>query len=292
VPVTRIEGYTWSLLGASGSGSIIEGQGRAVSLGGSYDAFLGDRVLYIDIGADASEKSAGSRAAQWMQLEQAMTEASSDVSWAPAPLLSLAGRKALEGFKTGGTVVFNVDRASDILQVIEFSNRHGLNAVVSGGAEAWMVADPLAEAGVPVLLDALVNLPGNFDKVGARLDNAALLDSAGVTIAFFGMGTHEARKLRQVAGNAVANGLAWEAALAALTRNPATIFGLGEEFGRIEPGYVADLVVWTGDPLDVTSVAEQVVIDGKPIEMVSRQTLLRDRYLQDSGDLPRAYVKP
>jgi imidazolonepropionase-like amidohydrolase len=292
VPVTRIEGYTWSLLGATGSGSIIEGQGQAVSLGGAYDAFLGDRVLYIDIGADASEQSAGSRAAQWMQLEQAMTETASEVSWSPAPLLSLAGREALEGFKSGGTVVFNVDRASDILQVIAFSQRHGLNAVISGGAEAWMVADPLAESGVPVLLDALVNLPGNFDKVGARLDNAALLNSAGVTIAFYGMGTHEARKLRQVAGNAVANGLAWEAALAALTRNPATIFGLGEEYGRIEPGYVADLVVWTGDPLEVTTVADQVIIDGRPIEMVSRQTLLRDRYLQDSGELPRAYVKP
>lgn len=292
IPVTRIEGFTWSLLGASESGSIIEGQGQAVSLGGGYQSFLGERILFIDVGADASEQSAGSRAAQWMQLEHAMTEAGSEVNWSPSPLLTLAGREALQGFKTGGTVVFNVDRASDILQVIRFSGRHGLNTVISGGAEAWMVADELAEAGVPVMVDALSNLPGNFDELGARLDNAALLHAAGVTFAFYGMGTHQARKLRQVAGNAVANGLPWEAALAALTRSPAAIFGLGSEYGRIEPDFIADLVIWTGDPLEVTTIAAQVIIAGKPIEMVSRQTLLRDRYLQETGGLPRAYAKP
>jgi hypothetical protein len=292
IPVTRIEGFTWSLLGAANSGSIIEGQGQAVSLGGAYESFLGGPVLYIDVGEDASEQSAGSRAAQWMLLEQAMTEASAEVSWSPAPMLTLAGRKALESYKTGGIVIFNVDRASDILQVLKFSDRHGLNSVISGGAEAWMVANQLAEAGVPVLVNALTNLPGSFDKVGARLDNAAILNAAGVAFAFYGMDTHQARKLRQVAGNAVANGLPWEAALAAMTSSPALIFGLGENYGRIEPGKVADLVIWSGDPLEVTSVADQVIIAGKQMEMVSRQTLLRDRYLHDSEGMPRAYVKP
>lgn len=292
IPVTRIEGFTWGLLGAVKSGSIIEGQGRAVSLGGDYESFLGGPILFIDVGADASDESVGSRAAQWMQLEQAMTEAASEVSWSPAPLLTSAGRKALEYFKTNGIVIFNVDRASDILQVIKFSNQHGLNSVISGGTEAWMVADKLAEAGVPVLVNALTNLPESFDKVGSRLDNAALLNEAGVTIAFYGMGTHQARKLRQVAGNAVANGLAWEAALAAMTINPSTIFGLGDDYGRIAPGGVADLVIWTGDPLEVTTIADQVIMAGTPVEMVSRQTLLRDRYLQESTGMPRAYVKP
>ena len=291
IPVTRIEGYTWSLLGANRSGSIIGGQGQAVSLDGAYQSFVGDKVLFIDVGADASGQSAGSRAAQWMLLDQAMAEAGSEVRWAPEPLLTVAGRKVLETYKTGGIVVFNVDRASDILQMIEFSTRHGLNSVISGGTEAWMVADQLAEAGVPVLINALSNLPGNFDQLGARMDNAAMLNQAGVTIAFMGAGTHQARKLRQIAGNAVANGLTYEAGLAAMTVSPAVIFALGDEYGSIEENSIADLVIWSGDPLDVTAAADQVIIAGKMVEMISRQTLLRDRYLPENPDMPSAYIK-
>ena len=292
IPVTRIEGYTWSLLGANRSGSIIGGQGQAVSLDGAYQSFIGDKVLFIDVGADASGQSAGSRAAQWMLLDQAMNEAGSEVHWSPEPLLTVAGRKALETYKTGGIVVFNVDRASDILQVIEFSTSHGLNSVISGGTEAWMVADQLAEAGVPVLINALSNLPGNFDQLGARMDNAAILNEAGVTIAFIGAGTHDARMLRQIAGNAVANGLPHQAGLAAITISPAVIFALGNEYGSLEENSIADLVIWSGDPLDVTSAADQVIIAGKMVEMISRQTLLRDRYLPVDPDMPRAYIKP
>jgi len=292
IPVTRIEGYSWTLLGARRTGSIIGGQGQVASLDGAYQPFLGDKVLFIDVGADASGQSAGSRAAQWMLLDQAMTEAQAEVRWSPEPLLTVAGRQALAGYKDRGIVVFNADRASDLLQVIEFSERHGLNAVISGGAEAWMVADQLAEAGVPVLINALSNLPGSFDQLGARLDNAALLNEAGVTIAFMGTGTHQARKLRQVAGNAVANGLPYEAGLAAMTVSPAVIFALGEDYGSIEENSVADLVIWSGDPLEVTSAADQVILGGKPLEMVSRQTLLRDRYLPVEPEMPRAYIKP
>ena len=292
VPVTRIEGYTWALLGASRSGSIVGGQGQAVSLDGGYQSFLGGKVLFIDVGADATEQSGGSRAAQWMQLEQAMVEAGSEMQWAPELELTLAGRQSLAGFKTAGLVVFNVDRASDILQVIAFSEKHGLNAVVSGGTEAWMVANQLAEAGIPVLIDPLANLPQDFDRLGARLDNAALLNEAGVTFAFSGSETHQARKLRQMAGNAVANGLPYAAGLAALTVSPAVIFGLGEDHGSIEENSVADLVIWSGDPLEVTSVADQVIIGGKMDPMVSRQTLLKDRYLPENVEMPRAYIKP
>jgi hypothetical protein len=295
IPVTRIEGYTWSMLGAVRSGSIIGGQGRAVALNDAYAPFIGEHVLFVDIGADASEQSGGSRAAQWMLLEQALTESAvqeADVAWSPAPLLTLAGRKAMARYRNGGITVFEVDRASDILQVLEFSGRHDLKPVISGGSEAWMLAERLAEAGVPVLLDALDNLPGDFDRLGARLDNAAILHAAGVTIAFTGTTNHNVRKLRQLAGNAVANGLPYEAGLAAMTVNPALIFELVDGFGTLEAGSRADLVLWSDDPLEVTAVAEQVIIDGKVIPMVSRQTLLRDRYLQQDPALPRAYIKP
>lgn len=292
IPVTRIEGLTWSLLGASQDESIIGGQGRVVVFDDGFDSFHGDPVLFVTVGAGAAGKSRGSRAAQWMLLQQAMAEATSELDWTPAPLLTPAGRDALAGFRERGLVVFGADRASDILQVLRFAEQHGLNAAISGAAEGWQVADRLAEAGVPVLLDPLSNLPGNFDRLGARLDNAALLHQAGVTIAFTGAGTHHARKLRQAAGNAVAHGLPWQAALAALTVNPARILGLREGAGTLQPESPADLVIWSGDPLEVTSAADRVVIGGRLIPMVSRQTLLRDRYLPQDPARPRAYIKP
>jgi imidazolonepropionase-like amidohydrolase len=132
---------------------------------------------------------------------------------------------------------------------------------------------------VPVILNALDNLPASFDRLGARLDNAKLLHQAGVRIAFSIGDGHMARKNRQLAGIAVAHGLPWEAALAAITSGAADIFGIGAGHGRIERGQAADLVLWSGDPLEVTSVAEQVWIAGRAIEMRSRQTELAERYL-------------
>jgi len=87
----------------------------------------------------------------------------------------------------------------------------------------------------------------------------------------------------------VANGLPWEAALAGLTSVPASSFGVGNELGTIAVGQRADLVLWSGDPLDVANVAQQVWLDGRAIPMRSRQTELRDRYLHAETGLPRAY---
>jgi imidazolonepropionase-like amidohydrolase len=77
-----------------------------------------------------------------------------------------------------------------------------------------------------------------------------------------------------------------------MTISPVVIFALGDEFGSLEENSVADLVIWSGDPLEVTSVADQVIIAGKMVDMVSRQTLLRDRYLPQDPGMPRAYIKP
>lgn len=290
VPIARVEGHTFTLLGAGG-GNIINGQGRTAALDGGYGSFFGDRVLFVSLDGLPSAVSGGSRAGQWMLLDQAFAEAR-EVPENDDTLLTRAGRQVVNRAADDGTVVFDVDRASNILAVIAFADRQGVEPVISGGAEAWMVANALAEAEVPVLLDPLANLPGSFDSLGSRLDNAAILHDAGVTVAFSGAGSHNARKLRQTAGNAVANGLPAEAAIAALTANPAQIFGVDEQFGSIEEGKRADLVLWTGDPLEVTTVAERVIVNGRLDSMESRQTKLRDRYLAEDPAMPRAYIKP
>jgi len=290
IPVTRIEGYSFTLLGAGTKGSIFGGQGQMVTLGGG---FIGSSVLFINVGRDASMLSGESRAGQWMLLHQAMREADNPPASNEASLLTRAGRSTLAAYaKSGMKTIFNVDRASDILEVLRFAKSHGLSPVISGGAEAWLVATELAEAKVAVLLNPLANLPINFDSLGSRLDNAALLEAAGVTIAISGAGSHNARKQRQMAGNAVSYGLPHEAGIAALTSNPARIFGSADEQGFIRKNQPANVVLWSGDPLEVTSVAEKVIINGKLIPMESRQTKLRDRYLPLNPKMPRAYIKP
>lgn len=284
VSVTRMEGLTWTMLAPGAGGSILAGQGSVVSLEDRYDATIGgSRALFVRLGASAASQSGGSRAAQLMLMKQAFGEAREPNSSARDPrLLTEAGRLVLKRYLAGdGLFAVLVNRAADIHHLLTFAREEKIRIVIVGGAEAWRVAAELARANVPVLLNPVQNLPESFDTIAARADNALLLHRAGVRIAFFDhlMFTHNARKLRQLAGNAVAHGLPWEVALAALTCVPAELFGVEHERGRIVPGQVADLVLWSGDPLEVNQGADQVWMSGRAIPMRSRQTELRDRYL-------------
>jgi len=287
IGVNRIEGITFTLLApiALPGGSIFAGIGNVARLNGRSDVFEpASRTLMIDLGSDSAILTGNSRAAQYMLLDQAAREAIPDRNMRDSDfrLLTPNGRDVMASFLDGGRIAFRVDRAADIRQALGFCTTHGCRPVIVGGAEAWRVAADLAAAEVPVILDPLDNLPESFDQLGAGLATAARLHEAGVMIAFTSgvdsTGTHAAYKVRQAAGNAVAHGLPWGAALAALTRDPAEIFGLGDSLGRIEPGYQADLVLWSGDPLEVTTHAMQVWIAGVPQSMQSRQSALRDRY--------------
>jgi hypothetical protein len=286
--VGRIGGVTFVQLaptseagGKGEGGTIISGQGPIVRLDGSVAP---TRALFIETGGAANGLSGGSRAAQLMLLQQAVGEVRAPklLLVNDVRLLTPQGRQALQGYLGGGgRVVFDVERASDIRHLIAFAQREHLKAAVRGAQEAWRVGTELAAAGVPVLLDPLDDLPASFDSVGATLENAARLERAGVKIAFSfnDPQPHNIRKIRQGAGIAVAHGLPFEAALAALTRNPAEIFGVADRNGTIERGRPADLVLWSGDPLEVTTLADAVFIQGVQQPMRSRQTELRDRYL-------------
>ncbi len=285
--VARLGGITFAQLapaaegGRSGSGSIIAGQGALVRLDGTSAA---PRALFIALGGEANALAGGSRAGQYMLLAQAFGEARNPQSLLGSDLrlLTPQGRRVLAQYLKGsGRVVFEAQRATDIRNVIELARREHLQAAVSGADEGWRVARELAAARIPVLIDPLDDLPASFDSVGSTLENAARLARAGVTVAFsFGSPEpHNIRKLRQGAGIAVAHGLPWESALAALTVNPAEIFGVADRNGTIAAGRVADLVLWSGDPLEVTTLADEVFVQGVRQVMRSRQTELRDRYL-------------
>lgn len=281
IAVNRVEGITFAAIAPSAApgGSFVTGQGALISLSGRLDSVVpGTQSLHIELGSAASPLSGGSRAAQFMLLDQAIGDAKA-ADDEERELLTRAGKAVFSQYLKGGRVAFAVHRASDIVAVLKLAARAGFKPIIIGGAEAWRVADRLAAAKVPVVLDPLANLPGNFDRLGARLDNAALLDRAGVAVIFtqFGDATHNARKIRQLAGNAWANGLDKEHALRAITSAPARAFGVADR-GLIAVGQRADLVLWSGEPLELASWAEQVWIDGQAQPMRSRQTELRDRY--------------
>ncbi|MBK7904513.1 MAG: amidohydrolase family protein [Proteobacteria bacterium] len=283
IGVNRAEGITFAMIAPSASGTLFAGQGAVARLDGGDSPFVAaSRTQFLDMGSSATDGVGFSRGAQFMLLEQATREAlpGKPLQAGDMRLLTPTGREVLARYLAGGRMAFTVDRAVDIRQVLEFSARHGVKPVIVGGAQASQVASLLAGSKVPVVLEPLLALPGTFDQLGASMENAARLQRAGVPIMFthFSAGTNQAHKARQGAGVAVAHGLPWDAALAALTSTPADVFGLSAEAGRIMPGSPADLVLWSSDPLEVTSIAEQVWIGGKAQSMRSRQTELRDRY--------------
>ncbi|KLI64674.1 amidohydrolase family protein [Aurantiacibacter marinus] len=194
----------------------------------------------------------------------------------------------------------SVHRASDILSVLALRNDFPrLNLVLVGVSEGWMVANQIAAAGVPVITGALTDLPASFEQLAATQSNVGRMVDAGVAVAIGGYessGDHP-RNLPQQAGNMVAlnripgaTGLTWGEAFAAITSVPASIGGLGGRAGVLAPGAHGDLVIWDGDPLEISSAPLRVFIDGIEQPLNNHQTRLRERYRTlDESQLPPAY---
>ncbi len=181
-------------------------------------------------------------------------------------------------------LVLQLDRASDIEQALSLAKQDKIKIILVGAAEAWRVAEKIAQADVPVILNPTDNLPSNFDKIAASFDNVKVLAEAGVSIAIVGPASgHDARLVRYYAGLAVAHGLPYDKALAAITVNPARMWG-ETEFGQIAVGQEADLAVWSGDPLEPLTELRALYIGGVLQSPSNRQDLLRDRYVVDYQD--------
>jgi len=174
-------------------------------------------------------------------------------------------------------LLVHVARKADILAILDLAKTERVRVVLVGATEAWQVAETLARAQVPVVIDPVENAPESFDRLGARADAAALLERAGVTVLLSTFSTHNARKLRQWAGNAVREGMTHAGALRAVTAAPAQVFGL-KRLGTLRPGQRADLVVWSGDPFEPLTQVERVLIGGRDVSLRHRQRALAERY--------------
>ena len=198
-------------------------------------------------------------------------------------------------------LLVHVERAKDILNVLDLRREFpNLKITLVGVTEGWLVADKLAASGVWVIASALNDLPASFEMLAATQSNIGRMRAAGVNVAI-GMiddnDTRYARNQRQYAGNLVAlgklpgaTGVSWSEAFAMISSRPAEAVGLGKEFGSLAAGRRGDVVIWSGDPLELASAPEAVWIDGIPQPLDNHQTKLRDRYRSlEREALPEAY---
>jgi imidazolonepropionase-like amidohydrolase len=297
IPVTRVEGVTRALVLPGATGHVFVGQGAVLDLGGAHvpqSVTRAPAAMLALVGESAAGVAGGSRASAMLRLRETLEDARdfgvNRTAFNAAQRRGYArGRLDLEALqpvlKGEVPLAVQANRASDLLAAMRLADEFKLRLVLMGAAEGWMVADEIAKRKVPVVLKPLTNLPA-FDSLGATLENAARLAKAGVTIAISTFDTHNARNLRQEVGNAIAYGLAPEAALAAVTRTPATLWGVADRVGSLEPGKEADLVVWSGDPFELLTSAEHVFIRGQEMPKDTRQRQLLERY-RDVTTMPR-----
>jgi imidazolonepropionase-like amidohydrolase len=283
IPVTRLGGVTSAVV--LPGGGVVSGRSSWVDLAGGTQREAvrnAQLALHMAVGGGL----AASRADSWNLVRALFEEgrrfASRKADWdqnkLPELLFDVRELGAVAPVLDGTMpLVVRADRASDLEAALRLAKDLGLRLVIDGGAEAWLMAEELGKRRVPVILDAYRYAPSLVDDHQARPDNAAILHRAGVPIILSAYQSHNARTLRQLAGNAVREGLDHPAAIRAITQNPADAFGMIRH-GRITVGSLANLVVWSGDPLEIATRVERLYIGGREIKLESRQTRLRDRY--------------
>jgi imidazolonepropionase-like amidohydrolase len=339
IAVNRADGVTRALVAPSVGKNIFAGQGAVIDTGSDMDPVTAARKFqFVELGETGADKAGGSRASAHILFRNALREAAELRRYAPtiaaargeAPdererllvrnpnesriygaearrsedvLLTRFDAAALVPVLQGRQyLLIHVERASDILQVLELKREfRTLKIVLVGASEGWMVADRIAHAGIPVIASAVNDLPASFEQIAATQSNVGRMRAAGVNVSIGMIDDNDTRNLfmeRQYAGNLVglqkipgATGVSWGEALAMITSRPAQSIGMGGEIGSLAPGRRADLVIWSGDPLEGTSAAEQVFIDGVRQPLETHQTKLRDRYryLPGPRNLPEAY---
>ena len=301
--VGRANGVTRAVVTGDPGKAIFAGQGAIIDTGADPDPFTRTKAFqFVTLSEHGARIAGGSRTASHVELRNALREASDFAAgrWSGEDnLLTRADAQALKPVVQGRQkLLVQVDRASDIRAVIALGKEFAvLDIVLVGATEGWLVADELAQAGIPVIAESLQSLPERFEQLAATQSNIGRMRAAGVTVALNAQTIRNLHHLAQHAGNLVAltkvpraAGLSWGEALATITSRPAEAVGMGGKIGVLAPGAMGDLVVWDGDPLEVSSAPLRVFIEGVEQPLDNHQTRLRERYRDlDESDLPKAY---
>jgi len=292
VAYTRKGGITSNIVTPAGGDGLFAGQSFAANLSGDFDSVISKQnAVLIYLGAISSGSRAQALQAldhKLADLQEKLTTETDKKEKKVKPLKRneqelkslLAGQKPLLAY---------ADRATDLLALLKLKEKYSIDLVLVGASDAVLIADKIATAKVPVITSAIDNLPSSFDSLHGDLSNVAQLVKAGVKVILAPKGdSHNLNQLRFDAGIAVANGLATTDAFSTLTANVADVFKLNS--GRIAIGKNADLVLWSGDPFELSTKVDKMWIGGKEVSTHSRQDALRNRYTSKTN-MPKGYVK-
>lgn len=310
VAISRTGGVTRAVVAPSAGQGIFAGQGAMIDLATDMHPITKARAFqYVEMGEAGAKAAGGSRAALVLtfrtMLRQAQQFAKAPASYdgnSKDALLNRVDAEALVPVVTGAMpLMVHVESARDILTILSLRQDFpSLRLILAGATEGWMVAKEIAAAGVPVITAGLEDLPSSFEKLAATQSNVGRMVAAGVKVSMGMLTGDDALQLRvatQQAGNMVAlakvpgaTGLSWGQALRTITSAPAEALGMGDRIGSLRPGRAGDVVMWDGDPFEMTSAPVAVWIDGVEQPLVDRQTRLRDRYATpQEGALPKSY---
>ncbi len=304
--VNRAAGVTRAVVAPEAGENMFAGQGAIADLGADSSPLTRPRAFqFVEFGEAGAELTGGSRAGSFATFRAMLREAqeyASGRNMFDDELLRAEDAKALLPVLRGETrLLIHVEGANDINNLITLGKEFaGVKMVFVGASEGWRVADNIAAAGIPVIASALNDLPASFEMVGATQSNIGRMKDAGVKVAIGMINDRDSHQLRystQYAGNLVslervpgATGLNWNEAFAAISSVPADIMGMGDRLGSLKAGRAADVVIWDGDPLELSTAAVTVIIDGIEQPLANRQARLRNRYARPTeGDLPKAY---
>lgn len=188
-------------------------------------------------------------------------------------------------FSNTQKLFIHCDLVKEMLVAADFGKEFGFSVVIVGGTDSWMITDILKQQGIPVILSQMHSLPVmQDDDVDQPYKTAAALQKAGILFCISNEGFWQQRNLPFNAGTAGAYGLSKEEALSAVTLSAAKILGIADKTGSLEVGKDANIVVSTGDILDMkSSVIKQAFIQGRNVSLEDKHKQLYERYKYKYG---------
>lgn len=299
IPAARKTGIT-TILAAPGIGNLISGQSALLHLAGKnitemivkfpvgVDGSLGEppklrygkkeqlpstrmgeaallRQTFVDTQDYLNEILAYEKKLKEYEQKEKEGKAISEEKPAP-PAANLKLQALVPVIKGELPLILTANRMDDILTVLRIAEEFKLKIILNEGADAHKVKDKLALKNIPVLLRPRAAYRLTVETEGALYENAALLQKAGVKIAFQTGSVQNLGDLLSQAQMAIAHGLLYKEALRALTINPAEIFGVSDKIGSLEKGKYADIVIFEGDPLVSPAQMKMVIVAGQIVE--------------------------
>jgi imidazolonepropionase-like amidohydrolase len=302
IDVTRIEGVT-TVQTVAGTRSVINGTSVVLNLEGTlrddlvlkrdaaqifnmgaktpgrYPSTLPGVVAFLEDKLNSARDYMGRRARAASKKEGSGNKGNPAQAPFKRDLEMEALARVLEGKVPALFLTYDEVTLRNALKIIE---DYGLEGILLCRDGILKYADRLAEKKIPVIWAGAAALPERWEPYDANYHTAAVLEEKGLAFAFDsgggGAGNRNVRNLPVPAAISVAHGLSLQAALEAITINPARILGVDDEVGSLEVGKLANLAIWSGCPMQMRSRVLQVIIKGELIPMTSHQTRLRDKF--------------